>query len=97
MAHEFTGFEREPEVEASGRRVGPPRKFTAVGVSEPSPFPSMRCFGCGQSMAEIGVHLESCSEVSAGDLARFREARRRFQANPNQAFEAVQSLLKRSH
>src|SRR5271156_286389 len=97
MAHEFTGFEQEPEVQASGRHVGPPRKFTAIGVSEPSPFPTMRCFGCGQTMADISVHVESCSEVSASDLARFREARRRFQANPNQAFEAVQSLLKRSH
>jgi hypothetical protein len=97
MAHEFTEFEREPDVEASGRHVGPPRKFTAVGVSEPAPFPNIRCFGCGQTMADINMHVESCSEVSANDLARFREARRRFQANPNQAFEAVQSLLKRSH
>jgi hypothetical protein len=95
LTHQFTRYAEEPEPQASGRRTGPPRKFTATGVSGPPLFPEMNCFACGQTMVDISAHVESCADVSPNDLARFREAQRGFQLNPARAFEMIRAWLAR--
>jgi hypothetical protein len=97
VPHDFTKFEEDPEPQPFGRRSGPPGKFTAAGVSDPSASPNIRCFGCGEMMVDIGVHVENCAKISAKDLARFQEARRKFQSNPGQAFDVARTFLDRQH
>ena len=96
LMHEFTRLEEEPEPQASGRRFGPPRKHTAVGLLDPLRFPPIRprCFGCSQPLvvAEIGRHILSCDRVLAQDLARFKTALAEFKANPSRAREVVEEF-----
>lgn len=97
--YEFNRLEEEPEPQASGRRFGPPRKHTRVGLLDPAQFPPIRprCFGCSQplAVAEISRHILNCDKVSAQDLARFKTALVEFKANPSRAREVVEGFMNR--
>ena len=97
--YEFTRLEEEPEAQASGNRLGPPRKNTAAGFQDSPQFPPIRpkCFGCSKplAIAEIGRHILSCDKVSFQDLARFKSALAEFQANPSRAREVVEEFVTR--
>jgi hypothetical protein len=97
--YEFTRLEEEPEPQASGNRFGPPRKYTATSLLDPSQFPSIRprCFGCSQplAVAEIGLHILNCERVSIQDLVRFKTARSEFEVNPSRAREVVEEFVNR--
>ncbi len=97
--YEFTRLEQEPEPQASGSRLGPPRKNIAAGLLDQPQFPSIRprCFGCSQRLeaAEIAQHILNCDRVLAQDLARFKTARAEFEANPNCAREVVEDFVNR--
>jgi hypothetical protein len=95
----WQGFDEEPEPQPFGDRFGPPRKYTAAGLLDPSQFPRIRpkCFGCSRplSIPEIKRHILSCDQVSALDLARFQIAFAEFNANPMRAREIVKDFLDR--
>jgi hypothetical protein len=97
--YDFTPFEKELDPQPSGRRSGPPRKFTAADVLEPPYLPPIRpkCFGCSRplSLGEIRVHVVNCPSVSAEDLARFEAALAEFQLNPERALEIAQDFVSR--
>jgi hypothetical protein len=97
--YEFTPLEEEPEPQASGSRFGPPRKYTAAGLLDPSQFPLIRprCFGCSQplAVAEIGQHILDCDRVSIQDLIRFKTARSEFELNPSRAREVIEEFVNR--
>ena len=97
--YEFTRLEEQPEPQASGSRFGPPRKYTAASLLDPSQFPSIRprCFGCSQplAIAEIGRHILNCDRVSVQDLVRFKTARSEFEVSPNRAREVVEEFVNR--
>jgi len=97
--YEFTRLEEEPEPQTSGRRFGPPRKYTAASLLDPSQFPSIRprCFGCSRPLAvvEIGQHILNCDRVSIQDLVRFRTALAEFEVNPSRAREVVEEFMNR--
>jgi hypothetical protein len=97
--YEFTRLEEEPEPQASGSRFGPPRKYTAASLLDPSQFPSIRprCFGCSRplAVAEIGQHILNCDRVSIQDLLRFRTALAEFEVNPSHAREVVEEFMNR--
>jgi hypothetical protein len=97
--YEFNKVEEEPEPQASGRRLGPPRKHTGAGLLDPGQYPPIRprCFGCSQPLmvAEISRHILSCDEVSPQDLARFKTALAEFKTNPSYAREVVEGFVNR--
>jgi hypothetical protein len=97
--YEFTRLEEEPEPQASGSRLGPPRKNIAAGLLDPPQFPPirLRCFGCSQRLeaAEIGRHILNCDRVLAQDLARFKTALADFEMNPGRAREVLEDFVNR--
>jgi hypothetical protein len=97
--YEFTRLEEEPEPQASGSRLGPPRNDIAAGLLDPPQFPSIRprCFGCSRRLevTEIGRHILSCDRVLAQDLARFKSALADFEANLSRAREVVEEFVNR--
>jgi len=97
--YEFTLREEEPEPQPSGSRFGPPRKYTAASLLDPSQFPSIRprCFGCSRALAvaEIGRHILNCDRVSIQDLARFKTALSEFEVSPSRALEVVEEFVNR--
>jgi hypothetical protein len=99
--YEFRRLEAEPEPQASGSRFGPPRKYTAASLLDPSQFPSIRprCFGCSRplAIAEIGRHILNCDWVSIQDLVRFKTALSEFELNPIRAREVVEEFVNRFH
>ena len=99
LMYEFNKVEEEPEPQASGRRLGPPRKHTGAGLLDPGQYPPIRprCFGCSQPLmvAEISRHILSCDEVSPQDLARFKTALAEFKTNPSYAREVVEGFVNR--
>ena len=99
LMYEFIQIGEEPEPQASGDRFGPPRKYTAAGLLDPSHFPSIRprCFGCSRpvAVAEIGLHVLNCDRVSIQDLVRFKTARAEFEANPSRAPQLVEQFVTR--
>ena len=99
LMYEFTRLEEEAEPQASGRRFGPPRKYTAASLLDPpqSPPIRVRCFGCQQPfvVAEISRHILSCDRVLAQDLARFKAALAEFKVDPSRAREVVEKFENR--
>lgn len=61
MPFSFRKYEDEPEPQASGSRMGPPRKYTAAGVLDPpvpprkplSPIPSIPTSLLGKIVAAL--------------------------------------------
>jgi hypothetical protein len=98
--YDFTKLEEEPEPQASGSRLGPPRKNIASGLLDQPHFPSIRprCFGCLKRLdaAEIGRHILNCDRVLAQDLARFKTAQAEFELNPTRAREVVEDFVNRN-
>jgi hypothetical protein len=96
---EFTEHEKEPEIQTSGRRLGPPRKHIGTGLLDSPQFPPVRprCFGCSQplAIAEIGQHIVNCERVSVQDLVRFKTALAEFKTNPSRAQEIVEAFVVR--
>jgi hypothetical protein len=95
--YEFTEPEKEPEVQISGKRFGPPRKRIGTGLLDSPQFPPVRprCFGCSQPLdiAEIGQHILICERVSIQDLVRFKTALAEFETNPSRAREVVEAYV----
>ena len=97
--HQFTRLEEEPEPQASGSRLEPPRKCTAVGLLDSRHLPPIRpkCFGCSRrlELTEISQHILNCDRVLVEHLVRFQTALGEFRANPGRAGEVFEAFLNR--